>query len=123
MHWRNNGNLLKISIYNTKTTLKAHLFKTVFHSLFSKSIADSALILIYYQFLEAATGNVQQKTLFLKILQYSQENPCIGVFSCEYCKMFKNTFFEKHLRTATSVFSLTWLRIQNSFSSRSYYVR
>ena len=24
------------------------------------------------------------------------------VFSCEHCKIFKNTFFEKHLRTAVS---------------------
>ena len=25
------------------------------------------------------------------------------VFSCEYCKIFNNTYFEKHLRTADSV--------------------
>ena len=24
------------------------------------------------------------------------------VFSCEYCKIFKNTYFEEHLRTAAS---------------------
>ena len=26
------------------------------------------------------------------------------LFSCEYCEIFKNTYFEKHLRTAASVF-------------------
>ena len=25
------------------------------------------------------------------------------VFSCEYCKIFKNTYFEEHLRTTASV--------------------
>ena len=25
------------------------------------------------------------------------------VFSCEYCEIFKNTYFDKHLRTAASV--------------------
>ena len=24
------------------------------------------------------------------------------MFSCEYCKIFKNTYFQKHLRTAAS---------------------
>ena len=24
------------------------------------------------------------------------------MFSCEYCKIFKNTYFEEYLRTATS---------------------
>ena len=27
------------------------------------------------------------------------------IFSCEYCKIFKNTYFEKYLRTAASVLS------------------
>ena len=46
-------------------------------------------------FLEAATGSVLLKKLFLKILQYSQT---------EYCKIFKNTYFEKHLLMAASNF-------------------
>ena len=25
------------------------------------------------------------------------------MFSCEYCEIFKNTYFEEHLRTAASV--------------------
>ena len=27
------------------------------------------------------------------------------MFSCEYCEIFKNTYFEEHLRTAVSVIS------------------
>ena len=55
------------------------------------------------------------KKLFLKISRYSQENTCVGVsflilkrdsdtgfFSCEYCEIFKNTYFEEHLRTAVT---------------------
>ena len=67
------------------------------------------------------------KKLFLKVSQYSQENtyvpwslfliklqdfspaalfkidPNTG-FLCEYCKILKSTYFEEHLRTATSAF-------------------
>ena len=54
--------------------------------------------------------------LFLKTLQYSQENICVGVspgatllkktltqvFCYEYCKLLKNTYFGEHLRAAAS---------------------
>ena len=63
---------------------------------------------------EAATRVVLYKKLVLKILQYSQENTCVGVlfiksrfqhkcFSCEYCEMFKGTYFEEQLRMAAYV--------------------
>ena len=48
---------------------------------------------------------------FLEILQNSQENTYISilkketlaqVFSCEFCKISKNTFFIEHLRTTAS---------------------
>ena len=60
---------------------------------------------------EVATRGVLWKNLFLKILQYSQENTCNfikkqtpgQVISCEYWKIFKSTYFEEHLRTAASV--------------------
>ena len=65
------------------------------------------------------------KNLLLKISQYLQENTCVGVsffkkvtglrpcnfikketptrvFSCKICEIFKNTYFEEHLRTAPS---------------------
>ena len=64
---------------------------------------------------------VFHKKVFLKILQNSQENSCVGVllkqlqtyniikketltqlFSCEFCKMFHNTFFTEHLPMAAS---------------------
>ena len=59
--------------------------------------------------------------VFLKISQNSQENTCVGifnfiekespahsptqVFSCEYCEILKNTYFEEDMRTAVSVIS------------------
>ena len=69
------------------------------------------------------------RKLFLKISQHSQENICVrisflikmqvfrapallkrdsntGVF-CEHWEIFKNTYFEEHLRTAASE-SFTW---------------
>ena len=33
---------------------------------------------------------------------YQKETPT-QLFSCEYCKIFKNTYFEKHLRMAAFV--------------------
>ena len=61
--------------------------------------------------------------MFLKILQTSQENACVGVFfyevvglqpvsfkketptqvlSCEVCETFKNAYFEEYLQTTAS---------------------
>ena len=50
--------------------------------------------------------------MFLEISQYSQESTCAmvsflietlaQVFSCEFCKIFKNSFFTEHLRTTAS---------------------
>ena len=64
------------------------------------------------------------RKLFLKISQYSQENTCVGIsflikmqafrapallkrdsntgVFCEHWEIFKNTYFEEHLRTAAS---------------------
>ena len=62
------------------------------------------------------------KEVFLKILQYSQKTHVLEslcgptsllfyqkeiptlIFSCEYCEIFKNTYFEEHLRTTASYF-------------------
>ena len=70
-------------------------------------------------------SEVFYKNAVLKIWQYSQENNSVGVsfksscritdvhffqkdtstqvFSCEYCEISKNTYFEKHILTAASV--------------------
>ena len=50
---------------NIETTTKFSRLKSIF------SAEDN--------YLEAATGGVLKKKLFLKILQYSQENSCVGV--------------------------------------------
>ena len=64
------------------------------------------------------------RKLFLKISQYSQKNTCVGIsflikiqafrepallkrdltkgVFCEHGEIFKNTYFEEHLRTAAS---------------------
>ena len=67
---------------------------------------------------EAVTRKCSIKKVFLETLQNSQENTCARVsfliklqalacndnkketlvFSCEFCKMFKNTFLTEHLR-------------------------
>ena len=61
-------------------------------------------------------GGVLYKKLFLSILQYSQENTCVGVFfktllkketptqvfSGQYREIFKKSYFEEHLWTAAS---------------------
>ena len=57
------------------------------------------------------------KKVFLKISHNSQENnlarvcnfikkEALGqVFSCEFCRIFKNTFFKEHLRATASVYN------------------
>ena len=57
-----------------------------------------------YKKSEAAVSRCSSKYMFLKNLQYSEKNTCVGVFfnkvaglqlSCEYCKICKNSFFLK----------------------------
>ena len=70
--------------------------------------------------------------LFLKTLQHSRENTCAGisfyqqetpkqVLFCEYCKIFKNNYFEEHLRTASFVISL-WPTLSFRFSLLPLYL-
>ena len=35
-------------------------------------------------------------------MQCFQKETLTQVFSCEYCEIFKDTYFEEHLRMATS---------------------
>ena len=39
----------------------------------------------------------------LKTCNFFKKRPPTQVFSCEYCEIFKNTYFEKHLRTTASI--------------------
>ena len=43
---------------------------------------------------------------------YQTETPT-QVFPCDYCKVFKKTYFEEHLRTAASVCSKDLLKHYN----------
>ena len=51
------------------------------------------------------------KIIFEKILKFPRKTPtpaslfnkAAGLNSCEYCKIFKSTYFEEHLRTAASI--------------------
>ena len=45
------------------------------------------------------------KVAGLKTFSFIKKTP-IQVFSCQYYEMFKNTYFEEHLRTAASDFLL-----------------
>ena len=44
-------------------------------------------------------------SLFLrpKVCNFIKKETATQVFSCEYCKIFKNTFFDKHLQTAARI--------------------
>ena len=50
-----------------------------------------------------------------------KENPT-QVFSCEYSKIFKNTYFEEHLRTAASVLIIIELVIKYWASANLFLV-
>ena len=51
--------------------------------------------------MEAATG-VSYKIAFLKNFAIFTGKTPTQVFFCEYCGIFKNTYFEEHLPTADS---------------------
>ena len=53
------------------------------------------------QMRKAAIVGVLRKRVSFKILQNSQETPVPGS-TCEFCKIFKNTFFTEQLRTTAS---------------------
>ena len=82
-------------------------------------------ISLSFYFSQKQSPEVFCKKVSIKISQYSQENTCARVsfllklqasdckftkketlaqvFSCEFCKISKNTFFTEHLRAAASV--------------------
>ena len=41
------------------------------------------------------------------------------VFSCEICEIFKNTYFEEHLRTTDSIKSITCISLKSD--ARNYF--
>ena len=74
---------------------------------------------LFSLYLEAATGDVYEnvhmetpvlESLFnkaagLPVCKFIKKETPIQVFSCDYCKVFQKTYFEKYLRTAASVYS------------------
>ena len=48
--------------------------------------------------------NIQRKT---SVLESLFNKVVAQMFSCEYCGIFKNTYFEEHLGTAVSAGSVT----------------
>ena len=84
--------------------------------------------------------------MFLKISQNLQENTCtrasfliklqacnfikketLEQFSCEFCKIFKNTYFEEYLGTTASekiqVFYIIWDKLPWLFSVSRYWYK
>ena len=78
------------------------------------------------KFRKAATADVLQKKLFLKISKYSQEKSLglqiylkktpTRLFSCEHCKSFKNSYFDERLLQNLNV----KLRIKFSKARQDY---
>ena len=70
---------------------------------------------------EAATRGVLWKKMFLKISQNStcnfiEKEALAQVFSCEFCKISKNTFFTEHLRTTAFIVDCFPKNFQNNRS-------
>ena len=56
--------------------------------------------------LRSVVTNFSMATVF-RLATLSKRNPT-PVFSCEYCKIFKNTYFEGHLRTPAYEYHFTY---------------
>ena len=88
--------------------------------MYSASVTD--VFLGMYEFFKNSRSSHRRcsiKKVFLKTLQNSQENTCVGAslvslestllkrdfntdISCEYYEIFKNTYFKEHLGTTAS---------------------
>ena len=55
-------------------------------------------------------------------LQLYQKETLTQVFSCEICKIFKNTYFEEHLRTTTSASQVFFNEFRQKCSTTIYVV-
>ena len=53
---------------------------------------------------------------------YYKEIPT-QVLSCEYCEIFRNTYFEEHLQTAASVLLIIKLLIKYSTSADLFLIK
>lgn len=50
-----------------------------------------------------------------------QTQPAAQVSFCNYCEIFKNTYFEKHLRTTASVFAFKGLMLLREPSDKNHF--
>ena len=48
-----------------------------------------------------------RRLLLIKLQACVRKETPTQVFSCEYCEIFKNTYFEEHLRTAVLYFIIS----------------
>ena len=55
------------------------------------------IIIVIIIIAEAVVERCSVKKVFLKISHLAQ------IFACEFCEIFKNTFFTEHLRTTASI--------------------
>ena len=83
-------------VYNLQTYFRCSVYNYI-HILYKSS-----------NYLEVATGDTVLKNfaIFTWKSMCWKETPT-QVFSCVYLEIFKNTYFEKHLRTAPSDYSFT----------------
>ena len=51
----------------------------------------------------------------LSLIKLQLFRPATQVYSCEYCEIFKNTYFEEKIRTAASCFSSMSVGLWNTF--------
>ena len=79
------------------------------------------------------------KKVLLKISQISQENICVGVsfnkvaglkkrlqqrcFPVKFCEIFKNTYFEEHLRKTTSIYINGNVKLQSQPRPQSNFLK
>ena len=101
------------------------LFLLCFYNSYDVNLWEEKLTNVFvefHHFTEAATGgvlqkrcsykfcNIHRKTVMLESLcgpsslQFYQKETSTLMFSCEYCEIFNNTYFEEHLRTTASYF-------------------
>ena len=80
----------------------------------SKSSANIALVHLELTFRSSHPGVFYKKGVLKNFAKFTGKHQCQSlffnkketlaqVFSCEYCEIFKNTFYAEHLRVTASV--------------------
>ena len=83
-------------------SLSPHMFSLTADTIFHYSEAATRRALWKKVFLEISQISLATWFNSTKVCNFIKKEALTQVFSCEFCEIFKSTYFEEHLQTAAS---------------------